>query len=100
MENENEKPNEAEKSEYSDVRALIDELRAKGHSDKEIVDFLESLADKGQLELEGADEGEGEKKVGDESQKEYDFHQDEKNYDEGKEIGEEEVKGYLGHGFH
>ena len=99
MDDEKKESKKLEKAEHSEVRDLIEKMRSKGHSEKEIVDFLESLADKGKLEME-EDKDEDEKKVGDESQKEYDFHQDEKNYDEGKEVGEKDMEDWLGHSLH
>ena len=87
---------EEEKSETSGFKELVMKLREKGHSDEEIVNTLLKLADEGKVELEGKDD-EGEKKVGDESQKEYDYHQDEKNYDEGLHAGEEKMQNWLGH---
>ena len=97
MDDEEKKEGEAEeKSEASGFKQLVMKLREKGHSDEEIVNTLLKLADEGKVELEGKDD-EGEKKVGDESQKEYDYHQDEKNYDEGLHAGEEKMQGWLGH---
>ena len=89
---------EEEKSETSGFKELVMKLREKGHSDEEIVNTLLKLADEGKVELGGKDdEDEDEKKVGDESQKEYDFHQDEKNYDEGLRAGEDKMSSWLGH---
>ena len=97
MDDEEKKEGEAEeKSEASGFKQLVMKLREKGHSDAEIVNTLLKLADEGKVELEGKDD-EGEKKVGDESQKEYDYHQDEKNYDEGLRAGEDKMSSWLGH---
>ena len=96
MDDEEKKEGEAEeKSEASGFKQLVMKLREKGHSDEGIVNTLLKLADEGKVELEGKDD-EDEKKVGGESQKEYGFHQDEKNYDEGLRAGEDKMSSWLG----
>jgi hypothetical protein len=91
-----------EKSERAEFRTLVEQMRKQGHSDTEIVNVLLKLADEGKVEVEGEDEDdddEDDKKVDGESQKKYDFHQDEKNYDEGKDAEKKSIMEALHHSF-